>query len=306
MLTLATGFTVIVVPVAVGYVVARIGFLGHAARDLLPKLSFGVLAPCLMFAVLYRADIKALFSSLLPVSAVAAATVAAISCLMSAVVWRRGLGRTVVGALAAVYCNANNIGVPIALYLLGDAAYAAPVVMLQLLVVTPIGLALLDTSANDRLSLVATLRSVATNPMILGSLAGVLASTSGLQVPPLVFDPIELIGRAAVPTILIAFGMSLVGSRPLEPGTDRSGVALALVLKLLVMPAVAYVVSRFALGLDGHSVFACTVLAALPSGQNVFLYAERYGIGATLARDTIFLSTLGSLPILIGLTAIMS
>ena len=39
------------------------------------------------------------------------------------------------------------------------------------------------------------------------------------------------------------------------------------------------------------------VLASLPSAQNVFNYAQRYGVGEVLARDVVFLTTFGCIPV---------
>ena len=46
------------------------------------------------------------------------------------------------------------------------------------------------------------------------------------------------------------------------------------------------------------------VLAALPTGQNVYNYAARYGVGTTFARDAILLSTISS-PVIIALVALL-
>lgn len=40
------------------------------------------------------------------------------------------------------------------------------------------------------------------------------------------------------------------------------------------------------------------MLAALPTAQNVFNYAQRYATGRTIARDTVFLTTIGCVPVL--------
>ena len=58
-----------------------------------------------------------------------------------------------IGALSAGQVNSNNIGIPLSLYLLGSAAYPAPVILLQLLVFTPIAMAILDAVTSGRSSL---------------------------------------------------------------------------------------------------------------------------------------------------------
>ncbi|WP_127794384.1 AEC family transporter [Agromyces sp. LHK192] len=294
-----TGFAVIGLAVLVGWVVARTGVLPAEARQVLAKLNFSVLGPFLLFSVLSTADVGSLFSALLPVSAIAAASMMAVFALVALLVWRRSVAHATVGALASGYVNGNNFGIPIAVYMLGDAAYAAPVVLLQLLLFAPIGLAILGAAVEGRTSVVQIVRGTLLNPIIVGSLLGVAVALTGLELPPWIREPVDLIGHAAVPLMLIAFGMSLHGKRLLEAGTDRRDVLLATSLQLIAMPLVAWAVGRFAFGLDGHDLYAVTVLAALPAAQNVFVFAQRYETAETVARDTVFLTTAGSLPALV-------
>ena len=227
MIEVFTGFAVIALAVIVGWVAGRTGVLGPEARPVLARLNFNVLAPFLLFSVLARADVGALFSVLLPVSAIAAIAVMAVFALVSLLIWRHGLARTTVGSLGAGYVNANNFGIPIAVYMLGDAAYSAPIVLLQLLLFAPIALAILGAKVTGATSAWQIVRATITNPIIVGSLLGVLVAVTGLELPPIVIEPIALIGSAAVPLMLIAYGLSLHGQRLLEAGTGRREVLLA-------------------------------------------------------------------------------
>jgi len=272
----------------------------------LSRLVFFVLSPCLLFTVLADADVHVLFSSLLAVSAIAAV----LSCLLFAgialLVFRRRLPEAVIGSLAAGYVNANNIGIPVAVYVLGDPAFSAPVILLQLLVLAPISLTILDVTTNGRGSLWRTLLRPFTNPLIIGSALGTLVAVTGFELPAPVMEPFRIIGAAAVPLVLIAFGISLHGSRPLAPGTDRRAVLLATTIKLAVMPAIAWLLGRFVFGLGGEQLFAVVVLAGLPTAQNIFVYAQRYQRGVVLARDTVLLTTIGSVPILVVVAALLA
>ena len=62
----------------------------------------------------------------------------------------------------------------------------------------------------------------------------------------------------------------------------------------------------FALDLHGVDLLAVTVIAALPTAQNVFTHAVRYDRGVILARDTIFITTLLSVPVLILIAALLA
>ena len=305
MIDILTGFAVIALAVFVGWLAGRTGVLGPNARPVLARLNFNVLSPFLLFSVLATADVHALFSALLPVSAIAAVTMMLVFSSISLAILRRGVARTTIGALASGYVNGNNIGIPIALYLLGDAAYSAPIVLLQLLLFAPVALAVLGATVEGRTSVRGILRSTFTNPIIIGSLLGVLVSVSGLELPALILDPVQLIGQAAVPLMLIAYGLSLHGTRMFEPGTGLRDVVLAALLKLFAMPAVAWAVGAFVFGLEGRDLYAVTVLAALPTAQNVFNFAQRYDTAEVVARDTVFLTTVGSVPVLFGISLLL-
>jgi predicted permease len=92
----------------------------------------------------------------------------------------------------------------------------------------------------------------------------------------------------------------------LSPGGGRKDVLLAAAIKVALMPAVALVVARYALGLSGHEVLTVVLLAALPTAQNVFNYADRYEADVVVARDAVLLTTLASLPVLLVLSVVLA
>ncbi len=300
------GFAIIAAVIAIGYVVGRINVLGEHAPFVMSRLAFFVLSPCLLFTVLADADVHRLFSSVLLVSAIAAISAILLFAVIARLIWRRTISDTVIGSLASGYVNANNIGIPVAAYVLGDAAFSAPVILLQLLVLAPVALTILDVQARGRASVRHILMGPLTNPIIIGSVLGVLVAVTGVELPEAVFEPFRLIGAAAVPVVLLSFGMSLHGQRPLQAGTNRRDVLLATAIKLALMPTVAWLLGRFVFHFDDHHLFGVVVLAALPAAQNVFNYAQRYGRAEILARDAVLITTLGSLPVVLIIAALLA
>jgi malonate transporter len=293
------GFAVIGSIIAAGYVVGRLGILGENAGFTLGRLVFFVLSPSLLFTVLADADVHALFSSLLVVSAIAAVVSFALFAIVAFGLWRRPLPEGLIGTASSGWVNANNIGLPVAVYVIGDGAVSAPVIMMQLVVFTPIILTVLDIRTSGRTSVGRVLSQPFRNPIIIGSILGVLLSATETTLPGPVMEPFRLVGAAAVPVVLIAFGMSLHGQRALAPGSGRRDVILASAIKLLVMPVLAWVIGEFVIGLGDRDLFSVVVLASLPTAQNVFNYAQRYDRGVTIARDTVLITTVGSLPVLL-------
>ncbi|MFI5937309.1 AEC family transporter [Actinoplanes sp. NPDC051494] len=290
-----SGFALIGAIVLVGWGLRRWSTLPENAEAVLGRVVYLVLAPCLLFTGVAGADLHLLFSEPLLVSGAAAVLCFALFALFFR---RRDRGTRILGALAGGYTNANYIGLPVATYVLGDATLVVPIVFLQLLIITPLALSLLEIGTTGRASWRSMVLGPLRNPMIIAVLLGAVAAVTGLDLPGVLADPVHALGQAAVPVVLIAFGMSLVGRRVLAPGPDRAPTIAAVALKTAGMPAIAFLLAT-AVGLDHDATYAVTVLAALPTAQNVFLYAQRFGTGLVLIRDSIFLSSICCVPVLL-------
>jgi len=274
----------------------------------LSGLTFFVASPALLFETLSKARLQEVFAEPLLVTAVAAITTAAIFFTIARFWLKRALPESLMSAMSASLANSANLGIPIAVYVLGDASYVAPLLIFQLAFFTPMFLMILDSSTSThRTTVIGFFLMILRNPMIVGSGLGLLVAGTGLQVPALVLEPIHLIGGAAIPAMLIAFGMSLNGTRPLQASAGRrADTLLASTFKLAVQPALAYVFARFGLGMDGHALFAVVVTSALPTAQNVFVAASRYQTGLTVAKDTVLITTVVAVPAMIGVALLLA
>ncbi|BBC33410.1 Auxin Efflux Carrier [Streptomyces graminofaciens] len=300
-----TGFAVIAVVIGVGYAIGRGGHLGEHGREVLTKLAFHVASPALLFTTLAQADLSRIFSSRLLVTALSTAAAAGVFVAVG-VVRGWGMGRTTIGALCSGYVNSGNLGIPIAVYVLGDASLVAPVLLFQLIVVTPIALTILDLSGEgEKGPLWRRLLTPLRNPIAVGSLAGVAVSALGVRVPAPVMDPLTLIGNMSVPAVLLAFGISLCGSTMPGRGPDRHPVLLSVALKSVGQPAVAWALAVGVFGLRGHQLLDVVVTSALPAAQNLYTYASSYRVAERLARDSILLSTMLSVPVLVVIATLL-
>ncbi|KMS84219.1 MULTISPECIES: AEC family transporter [Streptomyces] len=300
-----SGFAVIAVVIGVGYVLGRRGTLGGQGGEVLTRLAFTVAGPALLFTTLARADLSVLFSGRLLVTALSTAVVAGVFVAVGAV-RRWGVGRTTIGALCSGYVNSGNLGIPIAAYVLGDASLVAPVLLFQVVLVTPVALTVLDLSGGGEKGTVwRRLLTPLRNPVAVGSLSGVVVSAAGWHLPGPLLNPLTLLGDMSVPAALLVFGMSLHGSPAPGRGRDSHLVLLSVALKSLGQPLVAWVLARGVFGLHGAPLLDVVVTAALPGAQNLFTYAGRYRVAESLARESILLSTVVSVPVLVGVAAVL-
>ncbi|MDO5697000.1 MAG: AEC family transporter [Dermatophilus congolensis] len=299
------GFAIIAIIIGLGAVLARVGVLADADRATLSRLTFLVASPALLFDILSKADLAHVFSVNLAATVISVAAAFVVYQLIDVVLVRlrrapaANRSERLITGMTGVYVNAGNLGLPVATYVLGNPAFMAPALLLQLLVLQPFTLGFLDNErsrAGGGAGWLAIASLPFRNPMTIGSALGVLVAYTGVVPPTWLTEPISMVGGMAVPGMLLAFGASLV----LGPKFGASGsmwrVGSASLVKLLVQPLTAFAAAS-ALGGSPEIVFAATVTASLPAAQNLFIIASRYDAAAPLVRDIILATTFGSLPV---------
>ena len=360
MADVVAGLAVFGAVIAVGWLLVSTRAVPADADGVLTRVCFFAATPALLVTTLSRADLTAVLSRSTAVAVAAELTAIISAWCLHRLVLRRPTAEATIGALASGYVNAANLGIPVAVLVLGDAATIAPILLLQLLVLTPATFTVLDAvTRRGNPSRLATLTVPLRNPLLWGVVAGTAANLGGVDLKEwgggYPAQGLEMLGRVAVPLMMLALGMSLAGApRPLrnpapeeaspspqgspvaEAGSEahavdtaggrlprveeepahgvrstsqrgagrRSGLWLAVGWKLAVMPGLAVVVG-LATGLSGAQLLTPVVTATLPTAQNVFMYASRYGVGKDLARDAVLLTTAGFVPVVLLAAAIL-
>lgn len=303
-----SGISTIWVVIGVGWLVAHLGLVNQPGRRLMAVLAFSVGSPALLFSLVAQASLEHLFSRTVIVSALALSGAGLVYLALARLVFRTNLPGTVVGFMSSSYTNAANFGLPVALALLGDATWMAPILLMQVGVIMPTCLAILDVAAardeGRRLSLRRYLLLPFRNPITIGILLGLAVNLTGLALPAEVMAPIDMVGAIAVPLMLLAFGVSL----RLDPlpgrGEHNAEAWTTVLLKIVLHPLLAWLIG-LGFGLTGHELFAVAVLGALPTAQNVHVIATRYERAELLARDAVFWSTIGSVGSLLAVAALL-
>lgn len=307
------GFATIGIIIGLGFLLAHLKILDATAQGVLTRIAYYVASPALMVTVLGGTEVHRLLSANLIASLASVVVAAGLAVLLARLLWKREAGDTVIAAFCSAYVNAGNLGLPIAAYALGDAALVAPMLLAQLIILQPTGLAVLDVitqvpspDISRRRLLLIRLSRPLRNPLAVGSLVGLTLALTGIKLPVVINAPLTLVGGIAVPSMLLAYGVSLrLGPRP-GAGEPLIQVGTLVLLKLVVQPIAAYLIGAYAVGLEGRNLLAVTVIAALPTAQNVFTLAMRYDRGVILARDTIFVATLLSVPVILAITWLLA
>ncbi|UFU02528.1 AEC family transporter [Ruania suaedae] len=297
-----------------GWVLATFRVLGPGAQQVLARLVFALATPSLLITTIGEANLSLLLTRTAATTVVSTMTVATLAAVLFGAVLRRGRGQATVATLAASYVNAGNIGIPVAIYVLSDALAVVPTMLMQLLVLAPVAYAVLDTAGARRRELVLRpLRS----PLTVGALIGLTLAIVPWTPPDVVLEPLRLVGSIAAPLALLTLGMSFApvrrGDTPTASSTPPPGpapghwldVGIVAVLRGLIHPALTLGVA-LALGVGGPALLAVVLMAALPTAQNVLVYALQFDRGLRIARDSQVITTAVSIPLLVGVVALLA
>ena len=348
-----SGLAVFAVVIAVGWALVRFGAVPAGSDTVLTGVCFYAATPALMVTTIGGADLATVVSRA-TLAGLLAETLGIVSAwLVHRFALRRSVAESTIGALAAGYVNAANLGIPVLIVLLGDATAIAPILLLQLLVISPAAFAVLDVStARGAGSGPAVWTAPLRNPLLLGVVAGLVVNLTGWDARAaaggLIANSLDALGALAVTLMMLSLGMSLAASSPrvtrrltivrvarlrapgsaadgadggpaaggADSGVDGAGAAadrgergavlwVSVVWKLVVVPLLALGLGA-ALGLRGPALLVPITTAGLPSAQNVFMYATRYGAAKPLARDCVLLTTAGFVPVVLLAAALLS
>jgi len=292
---LLSGFATILVVIGCGIGLAHVGVLDVRSQRTLGEIAFFVASPALMVVTISRMELGGAATNL-----AASATSLALSFGAYAAIarlrWRLDTGSVLIGSLSSSYVNAGNLGIAISAYVVGDITVVVPTLLVQMLFVQPLALIALDRQTGRGEGAAAALRRLVSNPLTVAAAVGLVLAVTDSTLPHPVDEPLQLLAGAAIPLMLMSYGAALrLSPLPGRAGHNRE-VATVWTLKLVFMPVVAYLVAT-TLGLEGPVLLGVVLTAALPSAQNIFLHATRYRVGEDVARESILVTTLCSLPV---------
>ena len=131
-------------------------------------------------------------------------------------------------------------------------------------------------------------RELLRNPLILSTVAGLLANAAGLRFPDAVSTTLQRIGLAALPLGLMATGAGLrIGGLKASPGL----AAALMAVRHALLPALAIGLTA-ALALPGEQRLILVLFAALPTASSAYVLTARMGGDGGYVAGLVTLSTL--------------
>lgn len=289
-----------------GYAAGRGNLLDDSGVRGLNAFIFNFAIPPLLFRLMARTDIASIQNWDFILGYLGAeAAMFMLGVTLGRLVFKMALAEATIMGFGCAFSNGVLLILPMLLWVYGDegGVPALLIITVQVLTFSAVTV-LLELGRRDpspgmrRALLVQTARSIATNPVIMATGAGIIAGASGLVLPTVVDTTLSFLGQAAAPAALFALGATLSRRRISGSLTPASVIVGG---KLFLHPLLAAVVLLQIPDLDPIWLSAGILFAAGPVGVNVFVFARHYEAGVETASSAILISTALSLLTLTGL-----
>ena len=298
MLAILTVIAPIFALMALGYSAVRFRlFPADGIKSLIAFVN-NFATPCLLFYSLLTSDFRSAFN----LSIIGPYYLGAIICFVVGIVIAMKVfgntpGESVSVGFSGTFTNTVLVGLPIMSRAYGPDALPVTLSIIGLhgAILLTVGMITMELMRRDGQSLGRTLlvagKRVGSNPLIWGIVAGMIGYFSGLTLVEPAEAFLTMMASAVVPAALFGIGGAL---NEFKLSDNWKQALIASIIKLVVHPAIAYVLMIWVLRVPTELARYGILLAAMPAGVNVYVFATYYNRGVSVAANTILIATVAS------------
>lgn len=265
-----------------GYSLARCHIIDSAVSRGLVNYVFWAAAPAIIFlSICTYHDMHAIDQRFWIAYGLSIAVLSCITYLFFKTVWQEKKTVAIIQAFSITIKNTVIIGFPILAQITGPRAaipMAATVIVVNC-IVAPFLMLMLELADHSQpikkhRLLLASLRKMLTNPLVLSAFLGVLLSIWHVSLSTPIQQTLTFLGNSFVPCALFAVGVDLKGFKLNENAYKTIVITL---INLLVCPLLAIALC-FLLKLSAFYSVALVIFSAMPTAKTMYIYISKYRI----------------------------
>lgn len=270
--------------IVVGMFLVKKGYLSEQGGKDLGAILLRIVIPCVILKS-YITEYTPERAVDLAVSAGMALVALAVAMAVSYVVFGT---RKRIENFGAAFCNVGFIGIPLVQAVLGEGAvfYLASFIALLNIMQWTYGV-LIMTGNRDAVRL----KTIATNPVVLSFLAGLLLFFLRVPVPQVIVSTLSSIGSMNTPLAMIILGTYLAKMNFKEMFMSKSAFVCTF-LRLILIPAATLLVVCLIPGVKTEIRQVILIAGSTPVGSNIAIFAKQYDKDYKLSVVTVCLSTI--------------
>jgi malonate transporter and related proteins len=274
-----------------GFAFARARVIGPDGVKGLSVFVFNLAIPALLFRSMATglsqggADPQVIYAYYL-----GSAIVFALAMLIGRAAFGLDLVKQALMAITAVFSNAVLIGIPLVFTAFGHEGQIAVLLITSLhsAIFVTLATVIVEIGRGGGAKPGAILSAVCTNPLLVAVLAGAAWGLTGWTLPAAIDTFLKLLAGAAAPSALFALGATLAAFRI---AGDMRDIAVITLLKMIVHPALMWLLATQVFALGPTETAVAVIIAALPSGVNPFILAQRYETYVQRAASSVVITT---------------
>lgn len=274
---------------ALGYGTRRLGWLRREEISTINKIAFRIFLPCLLYYNIYCSDLSGSFDPLLMAFAVGGVLLTfglalGYTLLTEKLPERRGV--LIQGMFRSNYVI---MGIPVATALLGADQLGTVSILIAVIVplFNMLAVVVLEVFRGQKPKPLHILGQIAKNPLVIGSVLGILTLVAGIRLPHILEQTIQSVSAIASPLQLFLLGAFFQFS---GLKTYRRELVTVSIAKLIVSPGLFLGLGAL-LGFRGVAFVSLIGIFASPTAVNSFTMAQQMGGDAELAGDTVVVTS---------------
>ncbi|MBQ9974997.1 MAG: AEC family transporter [Clostridia bacterium] len=284
----------IAVMMALGYLMKEIKLVNDVTVKEMNNVVFRIFLPLMVFKNVYESEIAEVFNPRLIIFA-SSVTVAVILLLFLIVpIFEKDNSKRGVLIQAIFRSNFVIFGIPVTEALCGVGATGTASVLIA--VTIPLfnfaAVITLETFRGGKPDFKKVVKGIITNPLIIASLLGLIATGFGISFPSIIEKSMSSISSVTTPLALVMLGASINFN---TVGANLSRLIWGLLARLVILPAVALGLGAYVFGFRGVELAILISLFASPSAVSSFTMAQQMGGDDELAGQLVMFGTVASI-----------
>lgn len=195
---------------AIGYIIKRTGMMNETSVKQVNSVIFKIFLPLLVFLNIYNTELAESFNSKLLLYAVAGVLIQFVLSLCLVILVEKENSRRGVMLQGMFRSNFVLFGIPISTALFGEQAAGLAAILIAVIIPLYNVLAVisLEIFNGRRPNILKILLGIVTNPLIIGSVVGVLFLLFHIELPTVLYETVSDISGIATPLAFIILGAS--------------------------------------------------------------------------------------------------
>lgn len=277
-----------------GFIAGKLHLLPDNTSDALCSFLFLFCGPAVSFSNIITSEIEDIFNLRFTLAMIMLELVMFLALwILFKKVFRKTGSDLIIHVLCSFYGNISYVGIPVFLSLFNNVIPNLIVIMIHGVLTMPIVIFLLD-QASSKASHKKMLRSALVslkNPNIFIPVIAVLLLFFKVPIPKVITDSIDLLGKPTTPVGMFALGLTCSRTSLRTAKNVLPFAFLSSVSKLVISPAIAFLIGRYIFGLDQWWLNSLIILGMLPAALNDYIISQRYHSSEEFASAAVLLST---------------